>query len=93
VNVSDALAMGAKPLHFLVTVGVPATIGAGVMEELYRGMGRAACESRAAPAGGETTEAARALFIDVSVPLPIVGEVSHDRGRASWRKGRKGTLP
>ena len=67
VNVSDVLAMGAKPLYFLVTLGVPALIGAGVIEELYRGMRRAASEFDAALVGGDTTEAHGVLFIDVSM--------------------------
>ena len=67
VNVSDVLAMGAKPLYFLVTIGVPSLIGASVIEELYRGMRRAASEFDAALVGGDTTEAHGVLFIDVSM--------------------------
>lgn len=67
VNVSDILAMGATPLYFLVTIGVPPSMGAKTIEELYRGMGHAASEFHAALVGGDTTEAKGALFVDVSM--------------------------
>ena len=67
VNVSDVLAMGARPLYFLVTIGVPPVMGAKTIGELYRGMGRAASEFGASLVGGDTTEARGALFIDVSM--------------------------
>jgi len=67
VNVSDVLAMGARPLYFLVTIGVPESLGVKTIEEIYRGMGRAASEFGASLVGGDTTEARGALFIDVSM--------------------------
>jgi thiamine-monophosphate kinase len=67
VNVSDVLAMGAEPLYFLVTLGIPSQMGASAIEELYRGISRAGKEFGAALVGGDTTEARDAFFIDVSM--------------------------
>ena len=72
VNVSDVLAMGAEPLYFLVTIGVPSRIEARVIEEIYRGMGKAASEFGASLVGGDTTEAHEVLFIDVSMAGRLV---------------------
>ena len=82
VNVSDVLAMGSTPLYFLVTIGVPSEIGAGVIEELYRGMRRAGSEFGVSLVGGDTTEAHGTLFIDVSMVgrLPYIGISGEKQG-------------
>ena len=38
VNISDVLSMGALPLYYLVTIGVPARIASPDIERLYKGM-------------------------------------------------------
>ncbi len=94
VNVSDVLAMGAKPLYFLVTIGVPSSIGANVIEELYRGMRRAASEFGAGLVGGDTTEAHGALFIDVSMVGRLVTPeyLGRNKARAGDLIGVTGSL-
>jgi len=82
VNVSDVLAMGARPLYFLVTIGVPESVGAKTIEEIYRGMGRAASEFGASLVGGDTTEARGALFIDVSMVGRLVTREYLGRNKA-----------
>jgi thiamine-monophosphate kinase len=67
INVSDILAMGARPLYFLVTLGLPARIILRDVEELYRGMTQAAREFGLVLLGGDTTETREDFFIDVSM--------------------------
>ncbi len=67
VNVSDILAMGAEPLYFLVTVGIPKRITSAQIEDLYRGMDQAAKEFGISLVGGDTTEAREDFFIDLSM--------------------------
>jgi thiamine-monophosphate kinase len=85
VNVSDVLAMGSTPLYFLVTIGVPSEIGAGVIEELYRGMRRAASEFGVSLVGGDTTEAHGTLFIDVSMVGRLLTSEYLGRNKARTR--------
>lgn len=85
VNVSDVLAMGAEPLYFLVSLGIPRRVSSGIIEELYRGMRRAAKEFGAALLGGDTTESGSDLFIDVSMTGRLC--VPEYLGRDKARKG------
>lgn len=39
VNLSDLAAMGARPLHYLLTIALPASLGAGWVEAFARGLG------------------------------------------------------
>jgi thiamine-monophosphate kinase len=39
VNLSDLAAMGARPLHYLLTTALPPTLGAGWVEAFARGLG------------------------------------------------------
>jgi thiamine-monophosphate kinase len=94
VNVSDVLAMGARPLYFLVTIGVPESMSAKTIEEIYRGMGRAASEFGASLVGGDTTEARGALFIDVSMVGRLVSRdyLGRDKAQAGDLIGITGSL-
>jgi thiamine-monophosphate kinase len=52
-NLSDIAAMGATPLHALVTLGVPADVTADEMEKMYRGMAAAFSEFGGGIVGGD----------------------------------------
>jgi thiamine-monophosphate kinase len=67
INVSDILAMGAVPLYYLVTIGIPKRVASSDIDGLYRGMDRAAKKFGIALLGGDTTETSRDFFIDVSM--------------------------
>ena len=64
VNVSDVLAMGAEPLYFLVSLAIPPRSRPEVIEEIYRGMSRAAREFGATLLGGDTTASEKDLFVE-----------------------------
>jgi thiamine-monophosphate kinase len=85
VNVSDVLAMGAQPLYYLVSLGIPPHVSSKVIEELYRGMTRAAGEFGTTLLGGDTTASEKELFIDVSMTGRL--RVSEYLGRDKARKG------
>ncbi|OPY00432.1 MAG: Thiamine-monophosphate kinase [Syntrophorhabdus sp. PtaB.Bin047] len=84
-NISDVLAMGAQPVFYLVTVGIPGKLSSGDMERMYRGMDRAAREFGVTLLGGDTVATAKDLFIDISV----IGKLASERyfGRDKARKG------
>ena len=73
VNISDILAMGAKPLFFLVTIGVPDRLVARDIEMLYRGMAAAAKAFGVTLLGGDTS-ASDVLYVDISVTGRLVGD-------------------
>jgi thiamine-monophosphate kinase len=83
-NISDVLAMGARPLFYLVTAGIPAKITSGDMERMYRGMDRAAREFGVTLLGGDTVATTNDLFVDISV----IGKLAAARyfGRDKARK-------
>jgi thiamine-monophosphate kinase len=85
VNVSDVLAMGALPLYFLVSLGIPPHVSSGVIEALYRGMRHAAKEFHCILLGGDTTASEKDLFIDVSMTGRLC--VPEYLGRDKARKG------
>jgi thiamine-monophosphate kinase len=66
-NVADILAMGAEPTYFLVTIGVPKNVSSSQVEDLYRGMDKAAKEFGAALLGGDTTATRGDFFVDISM--------------------------
>jgi thiamine-monophosphate kinase len=85
VNVSDILSMGAKPLYFLVTIGIPEHITYLQINRLYKGMGMAAKEFDTILLGGDTIETKSDFFIDVS----MIGKLVTDRylGRDNAKEG------
>ncbi|HNT68869.1 MAG TPA: thiamine-phosphate kinase [Syntrophorhabdaceae bacterium] len=85
VNVSDILSMGAEPLYFLVTIGVPEKLSYRDVRMLYKGMDRAAREFRLFLLGGDTVATKGDFFIDVS----MVGRVLAGRyfGRNKAKRG------
>jgi thiamine-monophosphate kinase len=84
-NVSDVLSMGARPLYFLVTLGVPATLEFNAIQRLYQGMSSAAKEFNAILVGGDITEGGDRLFVDISMVGKLV--VPHYLGRNGARPG------
>jgi len=93
VNVSDVLAMGAEPLYFLVTLGVPSRTAVSTIEELYRGMSRGASDFRASLVGGDTTEA-REFFVDLSMAGRLITPeyLGRDKARTNDLIGVTGSL-
>jgi thiamine-monophosphate kinase len=79
---SDLAAMGATPRHFLLTLGLPETRTGRWLDEMLRGMGRAAHSLKLTLAGGDTTQA-KSVFIS----LTVMGETA--RGRAVTRSGAR----
>lgn len=67
VNVSDVLSMGATPLYFLVTIGIPEKISHRDIDRLYKGMMEAAKEFNIILIGGDISEAKTDFFIDISM--------------------------
>ncbi len=67
INVSDVLAMGGRPLYFLVTLGLPPRISSSDVFALYRGMAQAAKEFGVVLIGGDTAETRDDFFVDVSM--------------------------
>ena len=84
VNVSDVAAMGGSPRYGLASLGVPESIEAPWVVELYAGMREAADEHAMALVGGDTSRADR-----VVVSVTVTGEISEGRavGRAGARPG------
>lgn len=66
VNVSDVLSMGALPLYYLVTIGVPPALSSDKVEQLYKGMKAASKVFDIILLGGDTVGSAN-FFIDVSM--------------------------
>jgi len=85
INVSDILAMGALPLYFMVTIGIPAKMSHKDIQQIYKGMRRAAKEFNTLLLGGDTTETKTDFFIDVSMVGKVV--TRHYLGRNRAEKG------
>lgn len=87
VNISDIAAMGGRPGQALVSICLPDTITVEQVEEIYRGMARAAGEYGCEIVGGDTVAAPRDLVVSVA----LTGEVSE--GEMVTRQGaREGDL-
>ena len=71
VNVSDILSMGALPLYYLVTIGVPARVTSLDIERLYKGMRDASKQLNIILLGGDTV-GSDTFFIDVSMVGKLV---------------------
>ncbi|MCX7857403.1 MAG: thiamine-phosphate kinase [Deltaproteobacteria bacterium] len=70
-NIADILSMGAMPLYYQVTLGIPERIMSDVIRGIYRGMSYVAKEFGLSLLGGDTVSTLNDFFIDVS----MVGEV------------------
>lgn len=85
VNVSDVLSMGAAPLFFMITIGVPDTLNYKTLHAFYKGVSHAAREFNLTMLGGDTVSSPSAFFIDIS----MVGRLVAKRyiGRDTVRTG------
>ncbi len=81
-NISDVLAMGARPEFYLVTTGISPNMSSKDMLRLYRGMDRAAREFGATLLGGDTVSTKVDFFIDVSVVGRLAGKQYFGRDKA-----------
>ena len=72
VNLSDIAAMGARPLHCLVTLGVPKYVTGDDLAEVYRGMAAVTAERGGTVVGGDIVRASE-LFITVSAVGTLAG--------------------
>lgn len=86
VNISDIAAMGGRPTHAVVSLGLPRNLQVKAVEELYRGMEQTARKvgpngARLKIVGGDTNASDR-LIINVA----LLGEV---KGRPVLRSGAK----
>ena len=79
VNLSDIAAMGARPLHCLVTLGVPEYVTGDELAELYRGMAAVTAEHGGTIVGGDIVRASE-LFITVSAVGTIAGASGGEDG-------------
>jgi thiamine-monophosphate kinase len=82
VNLSDLAAMGARPLHAVVALGLPAGTEAAVVAGIARGLGACARAHRVAIVGGNVSRAR-----DLSVTVTALGAVP--QGRALLRAGAR----
>jgi len=81
VNISDVLSMGAAPLYFLVTIGVPARLTSLDIEAMYRGMRDASKQLKIILVGGDTVKSDN-FFIDVSMVGKLVTKEYLGRDKA-----------
>ncbi|HVN98305.1 MAG TPA: thiamine-phosphate kinase [Syntrophorhabdaceae bacterium] len=81
VNISDVLSMGAMPLYFLVTIGLPAGIRSQDIERLYRGMRDASKQLNMNLLGGDTVSS-QTFFIDISMVGKLVAGAYFGRDKA-----------
>jgi len=82
VSLSDLAAMGARPLHALVALGLPAGLPAATVRGIARGLGACAREYGVAVVGGNVTRAR-----DLSITVTALGAVPE--GRAVLRSGAR----
>ena len=85
VNISDIGAMGGKPIYALVSLGLKAKMLVHDVEEMYRGFLAELNPFDAAVIGGNLTESADGMFIDIT----LLGEVKQGKGvrRSGARPG------
>lgn len=87
VNVSDILSMGAWPLYYLVTIGIPGKTSSRDIERLYKGMRDASREFGLALLGGDTVKS-DTFFVDLS----MIGKMIAKKGYLGRDKARIGDL-
>jgi thiamine-monophosphate kinase len=79
---SDLAAMGATPRFFMLTLALPADRTGAWLDDLLRGMGRAARQLKMRLIGGDTSR-----FPFVSINITVLGEIA--AGRAVTRAGAR----
>jgi thiamine-monophosphate kinase len=83
VNLSDIAAMGGTPRFCLTSLGLPASLTAEGVAELYRGLNACLKRYRTALAGGDTCRSRTGLVISIT----LLGEAA--KGRAVTRSGAR----
>lgn len=73
VNVSDVVAMNARPLYATVTLGLPNNVSVEGVEALYAGAAEACARYGLAVVGGDTTASPRLV-----VSVTVIGEADED---------------
>lgn len=79
INVSDIAAMGGRPTHFLVSLGLPGDTAVAFLEALYGGLSEEAARWGADVVGGNVSRAP-ALFIDLTLLGEAGGQVLRRSG-------------
>lgn len=82
-SVSDIAAMGGRPLHAVVSLGIPLKFSAEVLQGIYSGLRNAAIEYSLNIVGGDTVKSPGKLIINVA----LIGSVG--AGKAVYRSGAK----
>ncbi len=82
-SVSDIAAMGGRPLHAIVSLGIPIKFSVEVLKGIYSGLRSAAEEYRLNIVGGDTVKSPGKLIINVAL-IGCVGA-----GKAVYRSGAK----
>lgn len=83
VNISDIAAMGGRPTHAVVSVGIPDTVQIENIEELYQGIRDIARRFKINLVGGDTVKSPEKLIINIA----LLGEVA--AGKAIYRSGAR----
>ncbi|MEE8638538.1 MAG: thiamine-phosphate kinase [Candidatus Margulisiibacteriota bacterium] len=74
INVSDIVAMGGYPTYALVTIGANKDLSVKKIEELYRGIKKAAKKHKIEVIGGDTVQSPKELVVSVT----LLGEVEKE---------------
>lgn len=82
VNLSDIAAMGGKPRHFLISLGVPKSISISYISSFYRGLKYGAKMFNVDLIGGDTS-----LSKNITINICLLGEA--DKGDVIFRKGAR----
>ena len=82
-SVSDIAAMGGRPLHAVVSLGIPLKFPVEVLKGVYSGLRSAAQEYALNIVGGDTVKSPGKLIINVA----LIGAVG--AGKAVYRSGAK----
>ncbi len=67
VNLSDIAAMGAKPGHALISIGIPQEIEIAYLDRLYSGLKKTAADFGVNIIGGDTTGSESGLIINIAL--------------------------
>jgi len=71
INISDIASMGGYPTHALVTIGANKNILVKKIEDLYRGISKAANKFKVDIVGGDTVQSPKELVVSIT----LLGEV------------------
>ena len=83
INISDILAMGGNPKHFLISLGIPETYKLSDIEELYSGIKKIADEFGVSVVGGDTCASKH----DLTLSGTLTGSAKRIITRSGAREG------